>query len=115
MIGWEGTGRAVQARPAISCRGDRNNAKGDDREDRFEEQAIAIGDLIEERMEAEYARLLAARKPDPRSPNTAMPRISAEAPNASAQGLYRPSWMTESARGAGEGVRVRGGVRRHDA
>jgi hypothetical protein len=60
------------------------------------EQAVAIGDLIEERMETEYARLLAARKPDPRITayrSAADLRRSARRLRA---GLFRPSWMTES-------------------
>ena len=60
------------------------------------EQAVAIADLIEERMESEYARLLAARKPDPRLTgyrSAADLRRSARRLRA---GLFRPSWITES-------------------
>jgi hypothetical protein len=59
------------------------------------EQAVAIGDLIEERMETEYARLLAARKPDPRITGRSAEDLRRSARRLR-EGLFRPSWMTES-------------------
>ena len=55
-----------------------------------------MADLIKERMEAEYAELLAARKPDPRITgyrNAAQLRRTARRVRA---GIFRPEWMTES-------------------
>jgi hypothetical protein len=60
------------------------------------EQAVAIADLIEERMNAEYERLLAARKPDPRIVGYRSAADLRRSARRLREGLFRPSWMTES-------------------
>ena len=60
------------------------------------EQAIALADEIEERMETAYARLRAARKPDSRVPdyrNASSLRRSARRIRA---GIFRPEWPNAS-------------------
>ena len=60
------------------------------------EQAIAMADLIEERMEAEYAQLLAARKPHPRITGYRHASALRRSARRIRAGLFRPAWMTES-------------------
>jgi hypothetical protein len=60
------------------------------------EQAVAIAELIEERMEAEYARLIAAPKPDPRINVYRSAAALRRTARRLREGLFRPSWMTES-------------------
>jgi hypothetical protein len=59
------------------------------------EQAVAIADLIEERMETEYARFLAARKPDARITSYRNASDLRRSARRLREGLFRPAWMTD--------------------
>lgn len=58
------------------------------------DQAIAIGELIREQMEAAYARLVAMRPPDERLHAYAGPAALRRSAERLRSGAFRPSWMT---------------------
>ncbi len=60
------------------------------------DQAVAIGELIREQMEAAYARLVAMRPPDERLHAYAGPTALRRSAARIRSGAFRPSWMTGS-------------------
>lgn len=60
------------------------------------DQAVAIGELIREQMEAAYARLVAMRTPDERLHAYAGPTALRRSAARIRSGSFRPSWMTGS-------------------
>lgn len=60
------------------------------------DQAVAIGELIREQMEAAYARLVAMPAPDERLHAYASPTALRRSAARIRSGAFRPSWMTGS-------------------